>query len=122
MPLPKSRSDTLPSARRKKLYRLPLEIDQIDRLALSWTLVHPINEQSPLHSISASDLEEADAEIIVMVNAVNDTFAQDIHSRTSYKYYDVVWDAKFERIYEAKGRYTEIRLDEIGMYKKVNNP
>jgi len=101
----------------RKFYQLELERTKINMLALTWTVVHPIDDNSPIKDFSKRDLDDADAEFLVMVSGMNDTFSQVIHARTSYKYEDVVWDAKFRPIYQTKNKKTFVRIDQIGEYR-----
>lgn len=75
--------------------RLELEVDSIKFLPLNWTIVHPIDEKSPLYGKSLSFFEEHDVEFLVLVQAYDDTFNQTVYSRYSYKWEEMVWGAKF---------------------------
>ncbi len=76
---------------------LPLELERkkIGLLTLSWTVVHPITESSPLKTMNEEFLKSSEAEFLVMVKAFDDSFSQTVHSRTSYTDEEVIWDAKF---------------------------
>jgi inward rectifier potassium channel len=74
---------------------LPLEYDRITFFALSWTVVHPIDERSPLANVTYEDLVANDAEFLILLSATDDTFAQVVHSRRSYKPHEIVWNARF---------------------------
>ncbi len=63
--------------------------------AFSWTAIHPIDEASPLHGLRAEDLVERDAEIIVVLTGIDDTFSQTVHARRSYVPAELVWNARF---------------------------
>jgi len=103
----------------RKFYILPLELDHIDILVTSWTLVHPINEESPLWDMSQEEFNASDAEIMVSINGLNDTFSQNIHARTSYKNYDVVWGAKFKPIIKNTNGKTHINVRDVGEYEQA---
>jgi inward rectifier potassium channel len=47
-----------------KFYSLDLELEKINALSLSWTLVHPITEESPLFKFTKDDLIQG--EILVL--------------------------------------------------------
>ena len=102
----------------RKFYTLPLEREMINFMAMSWTIVHPIDENSPLWSISKADFDAADAEIMIVLSGFDETFAQTVHARSSYKFYEVVWNAKFDNIFRKSenGRDTIIDLDRIGAH------
>ncbi len=78
---------------------LPLERDNVSLLPLSWTLVHDITPDSPLHGLSAADYQAQDFELLVLVKAYDDTFAQDVHARFSYIYSEIDWHRRFVRAY-----------------------
>lgn len=80
----------------RKFYELKLERTKINYLPLNWTVVHPIDENSPLFGFSKQDFDASDAEIMVSLNGFDDTYMQNIHSRTSYKHYEVEWNVKFQ--------------------------
>ena len=79
----------------RKFYDLPLEMSKINMLALSWTIVHPIDDESPLMNFNKETFSKSNSEFMILVKGFNNTLSQQVHSRTSYKHYDVVWDAKF---------------------------
>ncbi len=84
----------------RRFFPLELERKKISLLTLSWTIVHPINEESPIKGLTAGDLDKGDAEFLVMLKAFDDTFSQTVHSRTSYQYEEIIWDAKFKPVIE----------------------
>ena len=53
-------------------------------IALSWTIVHPINEESPLRNLVENDVEELEAEFMISIKAIDDTYSQQIFDRNSY--------------------------------------
>lgn len=80
----------------------PLELERSDVLflALTWTIVHPVDEKSPLYGKTAEDLERMQAELLALVSGFDDTFGQIVHSRYSYRYNDLKWGAKFAPAFE----------------------
>ncbi|MCG8310298.1 MAG: ion channel [Cytophagales bacterium] len=104
----------------RKFYDLPLEMNKINMLALSWTIVHPIDGQSPLRNFDKETFHQSNAEFMVLIKGFNNTLSQNVHSRTSYKHYDVVWDAKFSPIFSNHHGMAVVELDKIGEYKRVN--
>ncbi len=85
-----------PESNRREFYNLKLELSKINFLAMSWTLVHHIKEESPLYGLSKSQMVELDAEFIILIKAINDTYSQMVYSRNSYKAQDLVENAKFK--------------------------
>jgi inward rectifier potassium channel len=85
---------------RRKFYDLPLERSQVMFFPLHWTIVHYIDEDSPLHGITTEKLAASDAEFLVLLTGLDDTFSQTVHTWSSYKPSEIVWGAKFSNILE----------------------
>lgn len=79
----------------RRYYNMNLDLPFISFFPLNWTIVHPINEESPLLGKSHKDLEEQDAEILILIKGFDESFNQDIHVRYSYKYNEIAWNARF---------------------------
>lgn len=86
--------------RKRRYAELKLERNAIYFLPLTWTIVHPIEESSPLFGKSAQDLERLQAEFVVLIKGFDDTFSQTVHARCSYRYDEVVWQARFQPAFE----------------------
>jgi inward rectifier potassium channel len=82
----------------RRFQTLKLEIEKISLLALSWTIVHPITEESPMFGLTQSELEGVNAEFLVNLKAIDDTYVQQVYTRTSFNWEELVWDAKFDSI------------------------
>lgn len=78
---------------------LPLEYNKISFFALTWTVVHPIDELSPLRGLTHEDLVRNDAEFMVLLTGTEEVFSQSVHSRSSYKADEIAWNAKFAPIF-----------------------
>ncbi len=117
-----SRIDVRPSGERvREFTALPLEFDKVTFFALSWTVVHPIDESSPLFNRTAEDLAATEAEFLVLLSGNDDTFAQVVHSRTSYKAHELIWNARFRSMFiESRERGTTgMDLSRIHEYELV---
>lgn len=79
----------------RRYHRLKLERDRVLFLALTWTIVHPIDADSPLLGLGAEDLARAKTEFVVMLKAYDDTFSQTVFSRYSYRHDEVQWGKRF---------------------------
>ena len=86
----------------RNFYRLPLERDGVKFFTLYWTVVHPIDEQSPLYGLSYEQMVAADTEFLILIGGIDDTFSQSVHSWTSYKAEEIVWGAKFRNILDER--------------------
>jgi inward rectifier potassium channel len=83
----------------RKFYDLGLERQRVVFFALSWTVVHPINAESPMHGLTRQDLLNADAELLILLTGTDETLSQTVHSRSSYKADEIVWGAKFANMF-----------------------
>lgn len=83
----------------RRFYPLQLERERVAFFNLSWTLVHPIDESSPLFGKTEHELLASDAEVLILLTGIDETFSQTVHTRSSYKAEEVVWKAKFGDIY-----------------------
>jgi inward rectifier potassium channel len=63
--------------------------------ALSWTVMHPIDEASPLFGIGLAEMIEHDMEIVVMLNGMDETIADRIYSRHAYMAEEIHWHRRF---------------------------
>ncbi|HVF97032.1 MAG TPA: ion channel, partial [Flavisolibacter sp.] len=79
-----------------KFFQLALERSRIDMFNMNWTVVHPINEESPLLNFTKDDLHGSDLELLVQVSGFDPIFSNIVMARTSYTYKEVVWGAKFK--------------------------
>lgn len=78
---------------------LPLERTRLDNLPMNLTVVHPINEDSPLYGMNASDFEKADVEIYVSVQAFDDVYSATVQQRTSYIFSEIKHGLKFSPMF-----------------------
>ncbi len=79
----------------RRFYDLALARTRTPIFVLSWTVIHPITETSPLHDATYESLLASEGEVIVSVTGVDETFSQPIHARYSYLADEIVWDAQF---------------------------
>jgi inward rectifier potassium channel len=88
-----------PSGATRKFRLLELERPDVMLFPLSWTLVHPITEESPLWGLTEADLRSAEFEFLVLVSGIDETFSQQVHARSSYKPAEILWGHKFRNIF-----------------------
>jgi inward rectifier potassium channel len=102
-----------------KFYSLDLELEKINALPLSWTLVHPITEESPLYQFTKDDFANTQGEILVFVKTFDDMFSNTVAIRTSYTFEEVVYGAKFEPMYTRSidNAKTILYLDKLNSFK-----
>lgn len=94
----------------RRFFPLELERREVSILTLNWTIVHPLDENSPLAEITPDELERGEASFSVLLKAFDDTFSQTVHSRTAYQYNELVWDMKFLPMFD-RDEHGRIVLD-----------
>ena len=104
-----------------KFYSLELEFDKINALTLSWTLVHPITEESPLYQFIKEDFENINGEIVVYIKTFDEMFSNTVAIRTSYTFDEVVYGAKFKPMYSRNSNNTKtiLYLDKLNHFDAV---
>ena len=109
-------------SRRRRFDLLHLERPSIIFMPLHWVIVHPIDAESPLHGLSLDSLIAADPEIVCLITADDETFAQTVHSRTSYDKTDIVWGARFRDMYIFDEDHVAIDLTRLHDVNPVDGP
>jgi len=66
---------------------------------LTWQIMHPIDELSPLLGDTAESLAARHGLIMVVVKGLDETFAQTIHARGYYRPEQIIWGAKLADVF-----------------------
>ncbi|XP_056608489.1 ATP-sensitive inward rectifier potassium channel 12 [Triplophysa dalaica] len=70
------------------------------------TIIHEINEDSPLFGISKQDLETSDFEIVVILEGMVEATAMTAQVRSSYLASEILWGHRFEPVvFEERNQY-----------------
>jgi inward rectifier potassium channel len=104
-----------------KFYQLPLERSRVDSLPMNWTVVHPINEDSPLYGLTEEELKASEAEVYVLIKGFDDIFSNTVLQRTSYRFNEIIFNAKFESMYyeNSDNTSTIVEVNKLDNYKPV---
>lgn len=103
----------------RRFANLPLERSKVSLFPLNWTIVHPIDAQSPLFDKTAEDLYQGQVEILILISGYDDSFAQEIHDNGSYTAREMVWNACFEPMYHPENGTTVLELDKINAIREA---
>lgn len=95
----------------RRYTQLKLERTKVVFFPLSWTIVHPIDESSPMFGFTQDDLVRTDVEFLILVSGIDETFAQTVHARSSYKADEIVVGKKFANMYNPVARDGTISID-----------
>ncbi|WP_180540138.1 ion channel [Nevskia soli] len=99
---------------------LNLERSSVIFFPLTWTVVHPIDNSSPLNGKTPQDLAAAQAEILIVLKAWDETFSQTVYQRFSYRYDEIVWGGKFTPAFHVNGSGDlELEVDRVGAHEQV---
>jgi inward rectifier potassium channel len=83
----------------RRFYEMKLLRSRTPIFALTFQVLHPIDEDSPLFGMTAEDLAAEEAEFVVLVTGIDATVAQTIHARYSYSHEDLLWQHRFADIF-----------------------
>lgn len=83
------------AASRRAYAQLKLERSQVLFLPLTWTVVHPIDNESPLWGKTAEELDRLQAEVLILLKGYDDTFNQTVIARHSYRQDELRWNVRF---------------------------
>jgi inward rectifier potassium channel len=107
---------------RRNFVELKLEREKIFFLALTWTIVHPIDAISPLAGKSAADLERLQAEVLILIRGYDDSFTQVVNTRYSYRWEEIEWSARFLPAFDvAPGGHLLLDLERVGAITRVGS-
>jgi inward rectifier potassium channel len=98
-----------------KFYRIELERSKIESLVMNWTIVHPIDEKSPLFGLTAEDMKNADVELYILIRGYDEVFSSVVQQRTSYIYSEILHNRKFTPMYRESedGKTSILEMDKL---------
>lgn len=104
-----------------KYFSLPLERTRVESMPLSWTVVHPIDENSPFYGFTLEDMKIADVELYVMLRGFDEVFSNYVQQRTSYTFNEILFNRKFIPMYRESddGKTTILELHKLNMHKEI---
>jgi inward rectifier potassium channel len=97
----------------RRFYEMKLLRSRTPVFALTFQVMHPIDQDSPLFGLTQADLEAEEAEFVILVTGLDATVSQPIHARASYSHEDLLWNHGFVDIFG----YTETGAAAIDMRK-----
>jgi inward rectifier potassium channel len=106
---------------RREYFDLPLVRKEVIFFPVTWTVVHAIDKDSPLFGKNAADLQRSQAEVLILIKAFDESFGQDVLSRNSYTYDEIVWGGRFDQAFhvDADGHLV-LNVDRVGALKASN--
>lgn len=89
--------DSESSTPKRQYYDLPLELNFVRYFPLTWTLVHVIDEESPLYDLTLSEIRGKLAELLILIEAFDETYSQMVIRKHSYAEHQWATGVKFKR-------------------------
>src|SRR3984957_11253252 len=107
----------------RRYYPLKLEREGVVFFPLSWTIVHTIDQDSPLYGVTQDELCASGSEFLILLTGMDETFSQVVNARSSYRADEVVWDAKFSDIfiYDPGGKMAGIDMKRFHDTVRLSN-
>jgi inward rectifier potassium channel len=107
----------------RRYLKLDLERPTVLFFPLTWTVVHPIGDDSPFLGKTAQDLERLQAEVLIMMKGYDESFGQTVHARYSYRYDEIIWGARFATSFEVeKNGDLRIEVDKVSLTTPAELP
>jgi inward rectifier potassium channel len=94
--------ETAEGHRYRRMLDLPLVRDASPFFALSWTVMHPIDEASPFHGMGPDECRSQAAQLVAVLTGIDSTTSSTVHARRGYTYADILFDHAFEDVMEVK--------------------
>lgn len=109
---------------KNRFFSMPLDIAKATTMTSNWTLVHAINEESPLFGFSKEDMANTEAELLIFVQGFDESFSNTVVSRASYLYEDFVFGARFRPMFHPTEDKTStiLHLEKLDDYEEVELP
>ena len=79
----------------RRSFELALARNRNPQFSLSWTVMHPIDAQSPLYGVDPDLLAGQEASIVVTLTGIDETISQTVFARTSYRADEIRWGQRF---------------------------
>jgi len=108
-----SRFETVNGTRVRRFYPMELERNFVAFFPANWTVVHPVSPQSPIFGWTKEQLLQAEAEFIILINAVDETYSQTVYSRSSYSAHQMEWGRKFAMMFFEEGSHAVLDLERL---------
>ena len=87
----------------RRFYDLRLLRRRNPTFSYSWMVMHPINEQSPLYPYDPERLRSDDSQIVIILTGLDETLAQTIHARYTYRPDALLAGHRLEDVLSKKG-------------------
>src|SRR5664279_2433137 len=108
----------------RRYYPLQLERPAVTFLPLTWTVVHPIDDKSPLFGETQESLRAARGELLVLLSGYDETFSATVHTRTSFVPDELLWGYRFASAFvvsRSSGKKVAVDMRQFDRVETVQN-
>ena len=95
-------AETAEGHRYRRMLDLPLTRDASPFFALSWTVMHPIDEASPFYGMGPDDCRSEAAQLVAVLTGIDGTTSSIVYAQHGYASADILFDHAFEDVLEVK--------------------
>lgn len=85
----------------RRLVDVKIDRNHSPVFGLSWTVTHPLDEQSPFYKMSKEKLEKQNIQLFVSFVGIDNVTGQTIHARHTYPFKEIIWNARFADMFGA---------------------
>ena len=117
-----SRFEDNGAGRERKYHTLKLERNKVAFFPLNWTVVHAIDSSSPFLGWTKQMLIDAEAEVFILITAIDDTYSQSVNSRASFTAHEIEFGRKFLMMYEQKEKHMVLDIAKLDATDTVPLP
>ncbi|MCB1213871.1 MAG: ATP-sensitive inward rectifier potassium channel 10, partial [Deltaproteobacteria bacterium] len=103
----------------RRLHDLKLLRDSTPIFGLTWTLIHPIDQESPLAKLSLEDIQADNIDLFVTFRGIDDTFVQTVLEKRHYRPHHIIQAKKFVDMLKIEGDQLEIDLNKFNQIEEV---
>jgi inward rectifier potassium channel len=86
----------------RRIHDLHLVRSQTPAFFLTWTVMHIVDEKSPLHGLTPQDLDKSAVAFTVTLTGLDDTIGQTVHARTVYHHSRIAWNHRYVDIISSR--------------------
>lgn len=79
----------------RRFHDLRLVRNRTPIFSITWTVMHTIDETSPLYGATTDSLAKVEAEIVITFTGIDETVSQAIHARHSFPAQKILWNMRF---------------------------
>lgn len=104
-----------------RYFPLPLQFSRINSLALSWTVVHIIDDKSPFYGMSLDDIKKSNLEVMINIRAFDEHYSNTVQQRISYKGEEILYGARFLPAFAPSedGKSTVLKVRKLNHHEKL---